>query len=57
MGYMTDESKKPPTDEELKARSLSRWENEGGAKRAMPQHQRVAPASLLGLAKRHRQRH
>lgn len=31
MGWMADKLKKPLTDAQLKARSLSRWENEGGA--------------------------
>ncbi len=49
MGYMAGESKRPTTDEELKARSLARWENEGGAKRAMSKHHPIAPVCDDGV--------
>ena len=43
---------KHPTDEQQAARALSRWENEGGAKRRRPNHAARAPGGGVRLAKR-----
>lgn len=44
---MTDKPKKPLTVAEIKARSLSRWENEGGAKQANPRKKRTRDPNQL----------